>query len=165
MKMKDNAKIIIAVAGGLLVINWFRKPVASVTTSEGFDLSVYGGPTTYPQPIKNFAVGIAKAEGFYVANSIPARAKNPGDLKLQGRPTLPGTAITQFDSTEAGWDALYRQLWLIVTSRSANYNLDMTIDAMARTWTATTAEQGAWAATVARQAGVDPSSQLWTVLV
>lgn len=135
----------------------------TVTTSEGFDLAPYGGPTTYPQAIQTFANGIARAEGFYVSGSVPQRANNPGDLKVPGLPTLPGTSITQFDSVGAGWAALYRQLWLIVTGESSYYNLDMTISDMAATWT-TSAPSG-WAANVGSALGVDVSTPLYQVLV
>lgn len=147
-----------AVAGALYLL---RKPIASVTTSEGFDLSPYGGPTTYPQPIKTFADAIARQEGFYIAGSIPQRANNPGDLKL-GAPTLGTSGITVFASADAGWNALYRQLWSIVTGASGRYNLDMSIADMARTWTAT--QQSAWSRNVADYLGVDPSTKLWEVL-
>jgi hypothetical protein len=153
-------------AGVALVALWAltrRGLVASVMTSEGFDLSPYGGPTIYPDAIKRVAEAIAKQEGFYVAGSIPQRAHNPGDLKIPGwtGATL-GSGISVFDSDGAGWTALYRQLWLILTGDSARYNLDMSIDDMARTWTAT--QQSAWAANVAGYLGVDTNTKLWAVL-
>lgn len=163
--MKDNTfKVIIALGGGLLVLSWFRRaePVGTVTTSEGFDLSTYGGVTSYPQPIRTFAAAIAKQEGFYVPGSIPQRANNPGDLKIPGRPVLAGTSITKFDSVDDGWNALYRQLYLILTGKSAHYNLNMTIDEMARVWTAT--QQVPWATNVANFVGADRSTPLWQVL-
>lgn len=165
MKISGNGKLILGFAGAVIVLSWFRKPTtATVTTSEGFDLSVYGGPTTYPQPIKNVAVAIARAEGFFVPNSVPARANNPGDLKVSGKPVLPGTSITKFDSADAGWTALYNQLYLILTGRSGVYNLDMSIADMGRLWTATATEQGAWSSNVAQSLGVDPATPLWSVL-
>jgi len=150
--------------GGLALLWWVnnRPLVGTVTTSEGFDLSPYGGPTSYPEPIKRFAVAIAKQEGFYVSGSVPQRANNPGDLKLPNTRTLPGTSITWFDSADLGWNALYRQLMLIVTGRSTYYNLDMTIDEMARVWTTT--EQGPWSLNVASALGVSGSTPLWQVL-
>jgi hypothetical protein len=137
--------------------------VPSVTTSEGFDLSPYGGPTTYPEPIKRFAQAIAKAEGFYVAGSIPQRANNPGDLKMINwdGPTL-GEGISVFQSVDAGWSALYRQLYLILSGQSGVYNLDMTIAQMGAKWTAT--QQSAWASNVAGYLAVSPSTPLWSVL-
>lgn len=163
--MTNNAKLVWTIGGGLLVLSWFRKPKGTVTTSESFDFSMYGGPTTYPQPLKVFAEGIARAEGFYVPGSIPARANNPGDLKVAGRPVLPGTAITRFDSADQGWEALYRQLFLIVTNQSAHYDLSMSIAEMGRIWTATVAEQGSWASTVAARVGASVDAPLWAVMV
>lgn len=134
---------------------------ATVTTSEGFDLSPYGGPTTYSDPIKKFAQAIAKQEGFYQPGSIPQRANNPGDLNA-GAPTIPGTTITQYASVDAGWNALYRQLFLILVGNSSQYNLDMTIDDMSQVWTAT--QQGPWAYNVASYLGVPTTTPLYQVL-
>lgn len=154
------------VAIGGLVAFWLwnrRGLTATVTTSEGFDLSPYGGPTIYPPAIVRVAQAIARQEGFYVAGSIPQRAHNPGDLKIPGwtGATL-GGGISVFDSDNAGWTALYKQLRLILIGDSANFNLDMSIDDMARVWTAT--QQDAWAANVAASLGVQPSTKLWAVL-
>jgi hypothetical protein len=161
--MKNTRTIAI---GAFVILTWWivtrRKLIATVTTSEGFDLSPYGGPTTYPDPIKRTATAIAYAEGFFVAGSIPQRAHNPGDLKLQDEPTLPGTAITQFSSDDAGWTALYRQLWLALTGQSAYYYPDMTIADMARQWTAT--QQDTWASNVANHLGVPVTTPIWNVL-
>jgi hypothetical protein len=160
--MNNQTKIVVLIGGGVLVLTWFKRPKGTVTTSEGFDLSAYGGPTSYPQPIIQFAQAIARQEGFYVRDSIPARAHNPGDLKIPGKATLPGTSITQFASDDEGWQALYKQLWSIVTGKSNNYNLSMTIEEMARVWTAT--EQSAWAGNVATFSGATPGTPLWQVL-
>jgi hypothetical protein len=156
---------IVAGAGivGALLLLFRRPPVASVTTSETFDLSPFGGPTNYTPKIQNFASAIARQEGFYVAGSIPQRANNPGDLKVPGLPTLPGTSITKFASADLGWAALHRQLQLIVTGQSSFYSLDMTIAEMARTWTTT--EQTPWAQNVAMFAGVTVQTPLYEVLV
>lgn len=153
--------LILLGAVGLL---WFVKsqPRASVTTSEGFDFGAYGGQTSYPQPIVRLAQAIARQEGFYVAGSVPQRANNPGDLKVPGLPTLPGTSITKFQSADEGWNALYKQIQLIVTGRSAYYTVNMTIDQMARVWTAT--EQQAWASNVAMFLGTTTQATLRQVL-
>lgn len=164
--MASNTKAAITVGAAIAALYLFRtklsrQPVPSVTTSEGFDLSPYGGPISYPDGVKQMAQAIARAEGFYVAGSIPQRAHNPGDLKLSGYPTL-GGGISVFDSDEAGWDALYKQLYRILTGQSGYYNIDMTIEDMAATWTAT--QQGEWARNVSNFLGVDTSARLWQVL-
>jgi hypothetical protein len=160
----SNAKTNAVLLGvGALVLLWSRRqPVGTVTTSEGYDLTPYGGPASYPEPVKAFALAIARAEGFYVRDSVPARAHNPGDLKVPGKPTLPGTSISQFANDNEGWQALYKQLWLIVTSKSAVYDLGMSIDDMAHAWTAT--QQTEWASNVALYSGADRSTPLWQVL-
>lgn len=156
----------IAVVGGIaaLLLLSRRKLTGTVTTSEGFDLAPYGGPTSYPEPIKRFAQAIARAEGFYVAGSIPQKAHNPGDIKMINwtGPTL-GEGISVFQSDDAGWSALYRQLWIIVTGQSSNYYLDMTIDQMAAKWTAT--QQSSWAKNVAGFLAVDTKTPLVSVLI
>jgi len=156
-------KAVIVVGGGALAWWLFgRGPVATVTTSEGFDLSQYGGPTSYPEPLRQFATAIAKQEGFYVAGSVPQRANNPGDLKIPNMPVLAGTSISKFTSADEGWQALYRQLWLILTGRSSFYHMDMSIAEMASVWTVT--EQGPWARNVASFLGVSTDAKLWQVL-
>lgn len=156
---------------------WFVKPRAltpSVTTGEIIDLDDLGGlgMTSYSRKIKDFANAIARAEGFFVNGSIPDRACNPGNLKtpnwtaageLEGK-TL-GEGIACFSSDDAGWSALYRQLFLIVSGRSSAYSLDDTIATMAITWTGNTTEGSVWAANVARSAGVSVNTKLVDVLV
>lgn len=87
-----------------------------------------------------FARAIAFAEGYGVPGAIPTVRNNPGDLILSG-----GTPTT-FATAQAGWDALYRQLKLIIAGSSAHYSLDQTIGQMASIYTAT--ESADWAANV-----------------
>lgn len=141
-----------------------RQPVPSVTTSEGFDLSPYGGPVQYPASLVSLGKAIARAEGFYVAGSIPARAHNPGDLKPPGwsGPTL-GEGIAVYDSDAAGFSALHKQLYLILTGRSGVYTLDDTIASMAEHWTGGD-NPDAWARNVSGALGTNPTAPLWSVL-
>lgn len=164
---RDLAALGLAGLGAWLLLRQARSvgssiPIASVSTSESFDLSPYGGATSYPEPIKRFATAIARQEGFYVTGSVPQLANNPGDLKVPGLATLPGTSITKFQTAAAGFDALYRQLYLILTNRSTYYDMGMTIEDMSRIWTAT--EQGAWARNVSAFLGVSPATPLYQVL-
>jgi len=166
--MTNKQKTAFSIGAAIAAIWLYRtkqsgQPVATVTTSEGFDLTPYGGPVVYPEAIKQLAQAIARAEGFAVPGSIPQQAHNPGDLKVPGwtGPTL-GSGITVFADDDEGWNALYRQLYLILTGRSSVYNLDMTITDMAHAWTATQAD--AWAHNVASVLGVTPSAPLWHVL-
>lgn len=167
--MTTTEKKLITIGAAIAALFYWRSkasnnaPVATVTTSEGFDLSPYGGPTTYPQGIKTLASAIARAEGFYVTGSIPQRAHNPGDLKVPGwaGPTL-GNGISVFQDDQAGWNALYKQLYLILTGQSSHYTLDDTILSMAQTWTTTQSQ--AWAGNVAGYLGVPTSTPLWKVM-
>lgn len=101
--------------------------------------------------LRALARAIAVAEGYGLPGAIPTVRNNPGDLKLDG------DTITTFRTALDGWNALYRQLTLIVTGRSRFYSLDMTLAAMAATWTAT--EQAAWLANVVAALRADG----WTV--
>lgn len=163
--MTGQTKTAVWIGAAVAVLMYVKRaPVGSVTTSEGFDLSPYGGPVVYPESIKAAARAIAKAEGFYVAGSIPQRANNPGDLKPPNwtGPTL-GNGIAVYASADAGWSALYKQLYIIVTGGSSRYTLDDTILDMARTWTGGD-NAGAWARQVASQLGVADNAPLWSVL-
>lgn len=161
MTLTRDARIALGVLLGAWLLKYL-KPIATVSTDWDWRLP----STSYPPAVQQFATAIAKAEGFYVRNSVPARAHNPGSLKVPGwaGPVL-GDGISAFDSDGQGWTALYRQLQLIVNGESAIYSLDMTIADMARRWTATTTEQGAWATNVARALGADVNDPLWKVLV
>lgn len=121
------------------------------------------GPAPSPA-VRRFAMAVARAEGFYVPNSIPARARNPGNLKLGGPNTING--ITVYTSEAEGWSALYRQLNLIVSGRSRYYKLTMTIRAMGDTWAPSGDRNipGAWSRNVAQGLGVSVEAPLSSVL-
>jgi hypothetical protein len=155
-----SGKVSVVLGVGLFLLWWLR-PKGTVTTAiEGFELL----PSDYPEGLKETARAIARAEGFYVPDSIPQRAHNPGNLKAGGE-TLGGTGITVFPDDDAGWSALYKQLARIVEGRSAYYTLDTTIRAMGQRWTATTSEQFAWATNVASALNVSVDAPLSQVLL
>lgn len=118
----------------------------------------------YSEKIKAFARAISVAEGFGIPNAIPTQAHNPGDLAVgdKGFGTLGAEGITIFKDDSAGWDALYHQVSLIVNGRSSVYNLDMTIDDMAKHWTDT--QQNAWATNVANTLNVSTDTDLQSLL-
>lgn len=159
--MNREGRIALAVVVGAWILKYLR-PIATVTTDWDWQLP----NVSYSPAIQAAAQAIAKAEGFYVPNSIPARAHNPGNLKIPGwtGPTL-GGGICVFDSDGQGWAALHRQLQMIVDGRSQVYSLDMTLSEMGRLWTATATEQAAWSNNVASFLGVEPDQPLWSVLV
>lgn len=158
--MTNTGKLSVVLGLGLFLLWWLR-PKGTVTTSiGGFELL----PTDYPDGLKETARAIARAEGFYVPDSIPQRAHNPGNLNV-GAPTLPGTAITVFGDDDAGWAALYKQLARIIEGNSAHYTLDTTIRDMGKKWTATANEQLAWSTNVASALGVSLDAPLSQVLL
>jgi hypothetical protein len=120
----------------------------------------------YSNPIKAFAAAIARAEGFTISNSIPARAHNPGNLAIPGwtGETIGAEGISVFGSDAEGWERLYRQLQLIVDGRSL-YSLDWSIAQMGDRWApAATNPGGYWARNVAAALGVPTSTRLRDVL-
>jgi hypothetical protein len=163
-----------AAVGAAIVVAFLllrkRAPIPSVSTTATYDLEPLGGGVTdYPPRLIAFAQGIATAEGFYVPGSVPQRANNPGAMKVPNwtGPTL-GQGITVFQSDDAGWSALYRQLMLIVTGRSRVYTLDDTIASMAVRWAAggvENEESRNWAANVSKWLNVPDSTPLSQVLV
>lgn len=126
-------------------------------------------PYFYSQGIQDLAAAIAKAEGFYVVDSVPARANNPGDLKVRGwtGPTTGAEHIPCFPTLEDGWHALYVELQRIADGRSHVYDLSMTFAEMGQKWTDTQAT--AWTGNVIatlleRGYAVNASSTLQRVL-
>lgn len=154
--MTNGKKLVLgAVIGGVLL--YLTRPKGTVTTSEEYDLGSVG---QFDDKIKQMAQAIAYAEGFGVPGSVPQRANNPGDLKV-GEPTLDGSGITLFESVDQGWNALYRQLALIVSGRS-HYDLGDSIAVMGSRYAAGDAN---WARNVADFLGVSVSTPLYDVLI
>ena len=106
-----------------------------------------------------FAQAIARAEGFHVPDSVPARAHNPGDLTDDGDIGLgviqtsgpAGAKITIYATDEDGWNALYAKVRRILNGASHVYTLDLTIMEMALKYAGSTD----WAFNVAKSLGVD----------
>lgn len=114
--------------------------------------------------ISALSVGIAYAEGFYIANSRPARNHNPGDLTVDtinkgiGKD---GPFIVYANDTD-GWDALKMQVRKIFTNTSSIYNSNMTINDIATRYTTT--DQTAWAMNVAKSLGISPNTKISELL-
>lgn len=109
-------------------------------------------------PIKRLAEAIAKAEGFYSGDTLPKRNNNPGALKdASGR-------IALFESLADGWQALYRQVELMLTGQSAFYNPDMTFLEVARLYTGNDKPE-AWASIVSGELGLRPENPLSLILI
>jgi len=159
--MNRNLAIGLAAALVLAYLMTRRKLTATVTTGEWYDTEDYSaGSTSYPDGLKNFARAVAYAEGFGTPGAIPTVANNPGDLKVGGNTTNGG--ITIFDSVEAGWNRLYRQLALIISGGSSYYTLDMSIADMGNTYANGDSN---WARNVAGYLGVSTDAKLWEVIV
>lgn len=109
--------------------------------------------------VNRFAEAIAKAEGFYVADSVPARAHNPGDLTDDGDVGLGfiqtsgpfGAKITVYASDEDGWNALRHKVRRMLNGASSVYSLGLTIMEMAIKYSGS----ADWAFNVAKSLGVD----------
>lgn len=150
------------VAAAVLLMAQSKPPAETVSASNA---------TPAPSPkVSLFAEAIARAEGFFSAGTIPARANNPGDLKA-GAPTVTGTAITQYATPEQGWAALYRQLGFIANGTSKYYGAgagkpNMTIREMGDIWAPPVDRNipGAWAVNVANRLGVSVDTPIRTVL-
>ncbi len=106
--------------------------------------------------IEDIAQAIAKAEGFYVEGSLPQRRNNPGSLKLSG------DSLTGFPSVEDGWNALRKQIRIILDGRSSFYKSDMTIEQIALIWTGNDNPE-AWARIVSGELGVAGQTPLISV--
>jgi hypothetical protein len=121
-------------------------------------------PGGYSEAIRRMARAIAYAEGHGLANAIPTRLNNPGDLKASSVPAIgrDDAGHLQFATLEDGWLALYRQLYLIVTGRSRVYTLDMTIAEMGARY----AEgSGNWVKNVSARLAMSPDTPLRDVLL
>src|SRR5689334_12326849 len=92
--------------------------------------------------ILKFSRAIAKEEGFFVPNSVPQRAHNPGDLTDEGDVGFGtvetkgphGAKITIYGTDADGWAALYRKVRRMLSGASHTYTLDMTVMEVALKW-------------------------------
>lgn len=114
-------------------------------------------PRSGRRTVTDMARAIALAEGFFIDGSLPQRRNNPGAIKRDGK------EVTHFATEREGWHALKRQVQLILDDRSSHYSASMTLDEIARIWTGGDNPEG-WAATVAREIGVDRTSRLDEVI-
>lgn len=112
-------------------------------------------PSFALDPLFPFAKAIARAEGFYLANTLPARNHNPGALRLYGEEHT----ITYFPDDVAGWRALVAQLRLIYDRRSSWYSPETTLHEMGMTWTGND-RPDAWTRIVAGRLGVSDQTTL-----
>jgi hypothetical protein len=114
--------------------------------------------------VESFARGIARAEGFYIKGSLPARCHNPGDLKVMsaggkydGQVGVCKAGHVKFKNDAAGWAALYHQIDKAIKGESKFYRQDMTLSEVAKKYAA---NSRIWAKNVAHNLGVTPSTTL-----
>jgi hypothetical protein len=103
--------------------------------------------------IRRIAQAIARAEGYGVPGAIPTVRNNPGNIKG------PDGVIRTYSTPEEGWQALYRQVLLMLTGESRFYKPEMTIAEIARIYTGE-AQFMNWARNVSRVLGVTPDTRL-----
>lgn len=122
------------------------------------DVPAFGG-TVPNDKVKAIAQAIAHAEGFGVLNAIPTRAHNPGDLKMGdiGNGSINGKTV--FASDVDGWNALYKQIDLMVSGNSEYYQPSDSWRRIATVWVGTS-DYVNWLNTVVSDLGVDADSSL-----
>ena len=103
--------------------------------------------------IRRIAEAIARAEGYGVPGAIPTVRNNPGNIKDSSG------AIKTYPTVGDGWDALYRQVTLMLTGESRWYKPEMTIAEVARIYTGEASYMD-WARNVASILGVTPDTRL-----
>jgi hypothetical protein len=113
----------------------------------------------YTDRIKRIAHAFAVAEGYYTPGTVPNRYNNPGDLKLGDKGSGVYQGKTIFASAEAGWNALYKQVALMVTGLSHYYKPSMTLREVAKIYTGEDAAQ-TWAEHAAKDLGVSADTKL-----
>lgn len=159
----EAAPALVAALVGLAVV----LTVAGLSNQAQFDSQeqtvVTDGPAT--AGVERMSRAIAQAEGFYVAGSIPARANNPGDIKVPNWSGAKlGEGISVFPTIGEGWSRLYRQLNLIASGQSRVYTLGDSIASMSVKWTGSD-NAAAWASIVASALGTETDALLAEVLV
>jgi hypothetical protein len=109
--------------------------------------------------VEAMARAIARAEGFFVSDSLAQRANNPGNLKLGdiGLGTIRDKTV--FPTVEQGWTALQRQIRFMLTGTSQFYTPAMSILEVAAIYTGRD-NPLAWATTVASALGVSIQTKL-----
>jgi hypothetical protein len=180
-----NLAVILASFGVIALVTWvvvrarqgegeteLFSPLAALEAAEPTSWDMFStinpqDESTWPSGDKiwNVCHAIAKAEGYNVPNSVPARLNNPGDLSdgagTFGYEEHSGSHVTHFPNAETGWNWLYDKIDRIVNGQSSVYGADWTWTQIAQKWAG---NWTAWAANVTRNLGVSPDSTLASYL-
>jgi hypothetical protein len=111
----------------------------------------------------DFAIAIAKAEGFYIKNSLPNRYHNPGDIKYDrtfryhGQVGVGKGGHVIFRNDAAGWYALRAQIDKMKSGESRHYSPTMTINQIAKKYAA---NYRVWAKNVAHNLDTTPTTTI-----
>lgn len=122
---------------------------------------ILGGSLLVSPKVKAFAEAIAKAEGFGAnPNNLPTRNHNPGDLEIGDIGYGTDQSKTIFPNDVAGWNALYKQVELIMNEESkAGYSLNDSIQTFAARYTGGD-HSNTYAFAIASHLGIDVNSTL-----
>ncbi len=134
---------------------WWLLAIAALGVAAMAGKKAVTTPLNISDGLKAVAEAIARAEGFYVAGSLPARANNPGNLKIGDRGNGVIEGKTVFATVQDGWSALYRQLDLVRIGKAKFLKPTDTWREFARTWVGT-ADSENWAANVTNRLGARP---------
>lgn len=119
-----------------------------------------------PSRTEALAGAIARAEGFYVKGSVPARFHNPGDIRSHSRHAYAGQVglsrhgYVIFRNDAAGWAALRGQIEKVISGESKIYTVNMTLRQFSKRY----ATSATWVRNVSRLLAVDANAPLWEVL-
>jgi hypothetical protein len=108
-----------------------------------------------PGDVITIAHAISIAEGYGVPGAIPTVRNNPGDIEN------PLGQVMNYDTVPEGWEALFRQIDLMISSRSKIYKPSMTWTEIGQLW-AGGPDYMNWVNNVCRELGVAPESTLQT---
>jgi len=105
--------------------------------------------------VQAIAQAIATAEGGLIPGTFPYRTNNPCDVFVGG-------STTGYATMDAGWQACYNQIGIMVGGQSSVYTPDESISSVAASWAPASAgnNPSSWASTVAAQLGLSPSDPL-----
>lgn len=99
------------------------------------------------------AEGYMKQDGTILSGNRSAKANNPGSIMTAE------WKLIEYPTPDAGWQALYRQVDLMLSGKSRYYNPSMTISEVARIYTGEASYMN-WARNVATVLGVTPDTPI-----